>query len=92
MTRWIPAKDAKPLKPGWYPVLSDWRTSTLHPGAKRWLGRKWASAAPERIAFFCPQPFADPHEATGHAFTLDMLTHRDEAAREDEVQLAAAAG
>lgn len=71
MTCWIPSSDTLPTEPGWYPTLSDWRTGSLHPGTRRWLGTKWASGVPERIAFYCPEAFDEAQPAASRAFTLE---------------------
>jgi hypothetical protein len=75
MSCWIPVDRSAPREPGWYPTRSNWRTATLHPGAKLWLGAKWASPAPERIEFFCPEVFEDPHSASSRAFDLEGGEH-----------------
>ena len=94
MTCWIPSSDTLPTEAGWYPTLSDWRTSSLHPGSRRWLGTKWAAGAPERIAFYCPEAFAEPEEAASRAFTLETSGRMAGNSNEDVevVRLAAAAG
>jgi hypothetical protein len=70
MSGWISTKDVLPSLPGWYPTLSNWRTRTLHEGAKHWLGTKWASSCPEKIEFFAPERFDDPIEAGALAYDL----------------------
>ena len=70
MSRWIPSDFATPSLPGWYPVLSNWQTGTRHESARRWLGTKWRSTCPERIEFFAPERFDDPHQAASRAYEI----------------------
>jgi hypothetical protein len=68
---WTPARESDPCEPGWYPTRSNWNTASLHPGAKLWLGKEWASSASERIEFYCPEAFDGPYGASSRAFELD---------------------
>lgn len=96
MSGWISSSAAKPSLPGWYPTLSDWRTRTRHPGAKKWLGTKWATTCPERIVFFATERFDDPCEASSRAYDIpdpaEPVTNCVVAVERNETRLAAAAG
>lgn len=98
MTAWLAGDGPLPSKAGWYPTLSNWGTKSLHPGAKRWLGKKWATSVPDRIAFFSSEPFDCPHAAAAKAFSLEgsplpaPTSAIDDAACGEPVSRAAAAG